>query len=235
MTTPDLSNSQAALRVFIICDQADTAPIWGYMIREKGLVAILETSVQRAMGRALEDIPDLIIIDVNASHQERLALCKKFRALSASPILLFLPTNNEVEILEAYDVGVDECVIKPISPPIFLAKIAAWSRRSWTEPMSPRRTSKLRLDPSRRSAVAENGEDVRLTNLEFRLLHLLMSRPGYVFKSEDIIQTVWGSQREKDQSLLKNMIYRLRKKLEEEAGETNLIQTWPGGYSFQED
>lgn len=235
MTTPDLSNSQAALRVFIICDQADTAPIWGYMIREKGLVAILETSVQRAMGRALEDIPDLIIIDVNASHQERLALCKKFRALSASPILLFLPTNNEVEILEAYDVGVDECVIKPISPPIFLAKIAAWSRRSWTEPMSPRRTSKLRLDPSRRSAVAENGEDVRLTNLEFRLLHLLMSRPGYVFKSEDIIQSVWGSQREKDQSLLKNMIYRLRKKLEEEAGETNLIQTWPGGYSFQED
>ena len=55
------------------------------------------------------------------------------------------------------------------------------------------------------------------------------------FKSEDIIQTVWGSQRENDQSLLKNMIYRLRKKLEEEAGETNLIQTWPGGYSFQED
>ena len=235
MTNPDLSHSQAALRVFVVCDQSDTAPIWGYMIREKGLVAILETSVQRAMGRAVEDIPDLIIIDVNASHEERIALCNKFRSLSSSPILLFLPANNEAEILEAYDAGVDECVIKPISPAIFLAKIAAWSRRSWTEPMSPRRTSKLRLDPSRRSAVGEKDEDIRLTNLEFRLLHLLMSRPGYVFQSEDIIQTVWGSQRQNDQSLLKNMIYRLRKKLEEEAGETNLIQTWPGGYSFQED
>ena len=187
------------------------------------------------MGRAVEDIPDLIIIDVNASHNERIALCKKFRALSSSPILLFLPTNNEVEILEAYDAGVDECVIKPISHSIFLAKIVAWSRRSWSEPMSPRRTKKLRLDPARRSAIAENGEDVRLTNLEFRLLHLLMSRPGYVFKGEEIIQTVWGSQREKDQSLLKNMVYRLRKKLEDEVGETNLIQTWPGGYSFRED
>jgi len=143
--------------------------------------------------------------------------------------------EHEVEILEAYDAGVDECVIKPISPSIFMAKIAAWSRRSWTEPMSPRRTNRLRLDPSRRSAINENGEDLRLTNLEFRLLHLLMSRPGYVFKSEDIISTVWGTQRENDQSLLKNMIYRLRKKLDEEAGETNLIQTWPGGYSFQED
>jgi len=235
MTPTDSPNSQAALRVFIICDQTDTAPIWGYMIREKGLVAILETSVQRAMGRAIEDIPDLIIIDVNDSHQERMRLCNKFRALSTSPILLFLPTNNEAEILEAYEAGVDECVIKPISPSIFLAKIVAWSRRSWTEPMSPRRTNKLHLDPSRRSAICEDGTDVRLTNLEFRLLHLLMSRPGYVFQNEDIIRTVWGAQRENDQSLLKNMIYRLRKKLEEEAGETNLIQTWPGGYSFQED
>jgi DNA-binding response OmpR family regulator len=205
------------------------------MIREKGLVAILETSVPRAMGRAVEDIPDLIIIDVNASRQDRMTLCKKFRALSSSPILLFLPSNNEAEILEAYDAGVDECVVKPISPAIFLAKIAAWSRRSWTEPMTPRQTNKLRLDPARRSAISDSGTDVRLTNLEFRLLHLLMSRPGYIFQSEDIIQTVWGSQRENDQSLLKNMIYRLRKKLEEEAGETNLIQTWPGGYSFQED
>jgi DNA-binding response OmpR family regulator len=233
MTTTD--PSQAALRVFIVCDQTDTAPIWGYMIREKGLVAILETSVPRAMGRAVEDIPDLIIIDVNASHEERLALCRKFRALSSSPILLFLPSNNEAEILDAYDAGVDECVIKPISPAIFLAKIAAWSRRSWTEPMTPRRTDKLRLDPARRSAISESGTDVRLTNLEFRLLHLLMSRPGYVFPGEDIIQTVWGTQRDNDPSLLKNMIYRLRKKLEEEAGETSLIQTWPGGYSFLED
>jgi DNA-binding response OmpR family regulator len=227
MTTTD--PSQAALRVFVVCDQTDTAPIWGYMIREKGLVAILETSVPRAMGRAVEDIPDLIIIDVNASHEERLALCRKFRALSSSPILLFLPSNNEAEILDAYDAGVDECVIKPISPAIFLAKIAAWSRRSWTEPMTPRRTDKLRLDPARRSAISESGTDVRLTNLEFRLLHLLMSRPGYVFPGEDIIQTVWGTQRDNDPSLLKNMIYRLRKKLEEEAGETSLIQTWPGG------
>ena len=79
MANTDQTHSQAALRVFIVCDQTDTAPIWGYMIREKGLVAILETSVQRAMERAVEDIPDLIIIDVNASHEERIALCKKLR------------------------------------------------------------------------------------------------------------------------------------------------------------
>jgi DNA-binding response OmpR family regulator len=231
----DQPETQAALRVFVVCDQDATAPIWGYIIREKGLVAILETSVQRAMDRSLEELPDLIVIDVNASHGQRIDLCKRFRTLSASPILLFLPSNNESEILEAYQAGVDECVVKPISPAIFLAKIMAWARRSWTEPMSSRQTQRLRLDPAHRSAIGANSQDIKLTNLEFRLLHLLMSRPGFVFKTDDIIQTVWGTKRPGDLALLKNVIYRLRKKLEDEAGESHLIQTWPGGYSFVED
>lgn len=223
--------SKAPLRVYVVCDQTATAPIWGYLIREKGLVAILETIFERAMEHALEDIPDLIIIDINASHEQRIALCKRYRALSASPILLFLPASNENEILEAYQNGVDECVVKPVSPAIFLAKILAWGRRSWAQPMSPLRTGPLRLDPAHRSAVAPTGSEVRLTNLEFRLLHLLMSRPGYVFKADEIMQTVWGMEKA-DLALLKNVVYRLRRKLEDESGKADLIQTQPGGYSF---
>ena len=222
-----------ALRVFIVCDQDATAPIWGYIIREKGLVAVLETSVQRAMERSMEEIPDLIVVDVNASHPQRMELCRKFRALSTSPILLFSPTNNEAEILEAYHNGVDECVIKPISPAIFLAKIMAWARRSWTVPMSSMQAGKLKLDPARRSAIEPKGNEIKLTNLEFRLMHLLMSCPGYVFKNEEIMQAVWGTAG--DLAVLKNVIYRLRKKLEPESSKSSyLIQTWPGGYSFQE-
>lgn len=75
-------------RVFVICDQDATAPIWGYIIREKGLVAILETSVQRAMERSMEEIPDLIVIDVNAPHAQRIELCQKFRANSQPDIII---------------------------------------------------------------------------------------------------------------------------------------------------
>ena len=232
---PSSSSLEAvgALRVFVVCDQDATAPIWGYIIREKGLVAVLETSVQKAMERSMEEIPDLIVIDVNASHPQRMELCRKFRTLSTTPILLFLPTNNEAEILESYQCGVDECVVKPISPAIFLAKIMAWTRRSWTVPMSPVRAGKLKLDPARRSAIEPKGNEIRLTNLEFRLMHLLMSRPGYVFKNEEIMQAVWGTAG--DLAVLKNVVYRLRKKLEPESSKSSfLIQTWPGGYSFQE-
>ncbi|MGH8248308.1 MAG: winged helix-turn-helix domain-containing protein, partial [Gammaproteobacteria bacterium] len=135
--------------------------------------------------------------------------------------------------LEAYQAGVDECVLKPISPAIFLAKIMAWARRSWSEPMTPRTAGRLRLDPARRSMVGSNNHEIKLTNLEFRLLHLLMSRPGYVFPTDEIIQTVWGTQG--DVVLLKNVIYRLRRKMEDEAEENHLIQTYPGGYSFLEN
>ena len=228
-----ISSFDVSNRVFVVCDQDATAPIWGYIIREKGLVAILETSTQRAMERSMEEIPDLVIIDVNAPHPQRMELCKKFRSLSNSPILLFLPTNNEAEILEAYHNGVDECVIKPISPAIFLAKITAWVRRSWMAPMNPVQAGKLKLDPARRSAIEPKGSEIKLTNLEFRLMHLLMSRPGYVFKNEEIMQSVWGTSG--DLAVLKNVIYRLRKKIETESKKPSyLIQTWPGGYSFQE-
>ncbi|NOY99402.1 MAG: response regulator transcription factor [Chloroflexi bacterium] len=235
MNSTKLAEANATLRVFVVCDQTDTAPILGYMIRERGLTAIIETSVQRAMDRSVEEIPDLIIIDVNAPHAERIKLCKKYRALSASPILLFLPAHHEAEILEAYRAGVDECVVKPISPAIFLAKITAWSRRSWTVPVRDLRTGKLNLDPARRIAIDPDGKEIKLTNLEFRLLHLLMSRPGYVFKSEEIIETVWGMYGQGDYTLLKNVVYRLRKKLGHESGDRYLIQTSPGGYSFRED
>ncbi len=221
------------IRVLIICDQTDTAPLLGYMIREKGLNAIIETSVQRALNRATEIMPELIVIDVNAPHAERISLAKKYRTVSKSPILLFLPTHHETEILEAYQAGVDECIVKPVSPAVFLAKITAWSRRSATPLFQPATPPKLQLDPARRLALSPAGDAINLTNLEFRLLRLLMNRPGYVFTNEEIILSVWGSAGESDQTALKNVIYRLRKKLGKER--EYMIQTSPGGYSFRED
>lgn len=221
-----------ATRVLVICDQSDTAPLLGYMLREKGLNAIIETSVQRAINRAIEITPDLIIIDVNAPHAERIALVIKYRSLSKKPILLFLPAHHESEILEAYRAGVDECIVKPISPAIFLAKIVAWSRRSVPAQTSPRNMPQFRLDSAKRLARTPDGEEIYLTNLEFRLLRLLMNRPGFVFRSEEIIRTVWGHTDTSDQTPLKNVVYRLRKKLGAER--EYMIQTAPGGYSFQD-
>jgi DNA-binding response OmpR family regulator len=224
-------------KIFVVCNQNDTAPVWGYILRQHGLTTILETSLEKAVDRWTTENPDLVVIDVDLPHARRMELYRKFRAVSVAPILLFLPAYHETEILEAYTEGVDEVVVKPISPAIFLAKIMVWKRRSWTVPtaeLSQVKAGKHNLDPARRCLVNPNGSEIKLTNLEFRLLHLLMSRPGHVFSAEDIIQAIWGGYGSGDQVLLKNVVYRLRRKIEADPSHPVFLQTWQRGYSFQE-
>jgi DNA-binding response OmpR family regulator len=95
------------------------------------------------------------------------------------------------------------------------------------------RAGKHRLDPARRCIVDAHGLEIKLTNLEFHLLHILMSRPGHIFSAEDIIESIWGGYGNGDHILLKNVVYRLRKKIEEDPSHPLLVQTWQGGYSFQ--
>jgi DNA-binding response OmpR family regulator len=224
-------------KIFVVCDQTDTAPVWGYILGHKGLTVILETSIEKAFDRWATEFPDLVVIDVDVPHEERMSLYRDFRAASVGPILLFLPAYHETQILGAYAAGVDEVVVKPISPAIFLAKIMAWTRRSWTVPVEGLnlvKAGKHRLDPTRRCLVNPDGVELKLTNLEFRLLHLLMSRPGHVFSAEDIVESIWGGYDSGDQVLLKNVVYRLRRKIESDPSHPVLVQTGPGGYCFQE-
>ena len=223
-------------KIFVVCDQNDTAPVWGYILRQKGLSVILETSFEKAIDRWSSEITDIVVIDLDVPHPDRMDLYRRFRAVSVAPILMFLPAYHESEILYAYAAGVDEVIIKPISPAIFLAKIMAWTRRSWTvtvDELSLVKAGKHRLDPARRSLINPEGRETKLTNLEFRLLHQLMSRPGDVFPAEDLVESIWGGYGNGDQVLLKNVVYRLRKKIEADPSRPYLLQTGLGGYSFQ--
>ena len=236
MTQADPLKNRDVPKIFVVCDQRDTAPVWGYLLGEQGLTVVLETSIAKALDRWANEITDLVVIDIDIPHEDRMELYQRFRAVSVAPILMFLPTYHETQILEAYATGVDEVVVKPISPAIFLAKIQAWVRRSWTVPVDGLglvRVGKHRLDPTTRCLIDPTGCEIKLTNLEFRLLHLLMSRPAIVFNAEDIIQAIWGAFGNGDQVLLKNVVYRLRRKIEDDPSRPALLQTWQGGYSFQ--
>lgn len=222
-------------KIFVACDLGDTAPVWGYILKQQGLIVILESKVEKALERWSVEMPELIVIDIEVVRHDPLELCKKFRAISVAPILLFLPAYHETQILDAYVIGVDDVIVKPVSPPIFLAKIQAWMRRTWVMPIDGLnlvKAGRYRLMPLSRCIVDPNGEQIKLTNLEFRLLHLLMSRPLHVFMAEEIIQAIWGGYGNSDHVLLKNVVYRLRKKIEMNQGNPVIIQTWPGGYSF---
>ena len=225
-------------KIYIICNQGETGPAWGYVLRQRGVTVAIETSPERALERWGDETPDVVVIDISASHAERLDLCRQLRAVSVGPILVFLPAHHETEILEAYAAGADDCVVKPISPAIFTAKVMAWAQRSWLMPIEsvrPVQTTSWNLDPRTRSLVHVHGIRVPLTNLEYRLLNLLMSKPGQVFSNEELIRVVWGNYGHGDEVLLKNVVYRLRKKLDANGDDIRPMQTWQGGYSFNDN
>lgn len=231
----DLPDGQPIPKVFVVCDQRDTAPVWGYILRQRRLNVVLETSLERAADRWASELADLVVIDIDISRHDPVVLCRRFREVSLAPLLLFLPTHHETQILDAYAAGVDDIVVKPIGPALFLAKIMAWVRRSWMVPvdeMSLVNAGGYKLDPGKRCMINPNGREIKLTNLELRLLLLLMSRRGHVFSAEDIIQSIWGGLCGGDQVPLKNVVYRLRKKIEVDHGHPILLQTGQGGYFF---
>jgi len=223
--------------ILIVCNEPSTAPVWGYMIREKKLQAVIELDPEKTIERCEEIEPALTIFDLNLQPSKILDLCLKLRAICENPILLFLPSYDENQILEYYDSGIDDCVIKPISPPVFYAKVRAWLRHSDQQPVGTMIeicVENIRLDPNQNLLNLGNGKEIKLTNLEVRFLHLLMSRPGQVFDSDAIVKEVWGLYGEQDVTLLKHLVYRLRRKLDDDPNDPRWIQTWHGvGYSFK--
>lgn len=226
----------AAGRLLLVSDDPETGQIWVYALGQQGLEVVLVSSAEEALDRWGMESFDLIIVDYHALQLDGVDVCRRLRAEAISPILLLTPSGNEAHVLEAYEAGVDECIAKPISPPLFLAKVRAWLRRSWTVPaegLDNLQAGDFQLDPIRRELVTATGAVIKLTNLELRLLQLLMSHPGQVLESDLIVDRVWGYTGGGDSVLLKNLVYRLRRKIEPEPSEPSYIETVAGeGYTF---
>jgi two-component system response regulator RegX3 len=223
-------------RVLLVSDEPASGRIWAFALQQMGLEAALVSTSREALDRWAVGGFDMLIIDVHTPQLDGIDLCRQVRAEAVSPILLFSPRGDEAHILEAYQAGVDECVTKPVSPALFLAKARAWLRRSWTVSagtLDCLQVDALRLDPARREIVAADGLTVKLSALEFRLLYLLMNHRGQVLYSDLIIDRVWGYAGGGDHTLLKNLVYRLRRKIEPDPHLPCYIQTVAGeGYSF---
>jgi DNA-binding response OmpR family regulator len=222
------STPAAGSAVLLVGDDREVGGIWSFALRQMGLQPVLAHSATEALSLWERQAYDLVLIDVSGPRLDGIGLARRLRAEAVNPILLFTPDREETQVLQAYQAGVDECVLKPVSPAMFLAKVRAWLRRTWTVPtagLEPIEKGPLRLDPASRQVTVEGGNPIRLTNLEFRLLHLLMSQPGQVLGPELIIGRVWGYCGEGDTALLKSLVYRLRQKIEPDPAHPAHIQT----------
>jgi DNA-binding response OmpR family regulator len=222
-----------APKVLIISNQQTTGPLWVFSLQQQRMNVVLEANPKHALERCEAESPDLIVLDINLSAEETLKLIQTLRAELVSPILLLTPHAEDLH-LEAYNAGVDDCMQKPVSPSLFQAKIKVWLRRSWsdsTSTLEPIKLGSIQLEPGERMLILQNGQAVRLTNLELRLLYYLMNRPDHTVPVEELNQRVWGYVGDGDNTMLKNVVYRLRRKIEPDPSEPKIIQTVVGvGY-----
>lgn len=224
-------------KILVVSNQQATGPLWVFSLQQQqNIEAILEPLPVNTVDRWESENPDLVILDINLPEPNIIELVKKLRQETIVPIMLLTGSRSEEFMLEAYEAGVDDCLLKPVSPSLFNAKIKVWLQRLAVLPTSALDSLKIgefTLIPSERKIQVGNAEPVRLSNLEFRLLFLLMNRPGQTVTIEEINQRVWGYIKEADTTMLKNVIYRLRRKIEADPAKPQVVQTVAGvGYRF---
>jgi len=222
--------------ILIVCDEPTTSRIWGLCVTELHCRPLVANSIEQAVNIIEESSPDLIVIDTTSRGVSGVQMCSALREHANMPLLLLTPINNETHTLEAYQAGVDDCIIKPISPALFLAKVRVWLHRSWTvqvESLDKLTIGAYTLEPAKHHLLGCDGKKIHLSNLEFRVLYLFMTHPNQPFANEEIIERVWGFYGEGNSALVKNVIYRLRKKIEPNQERTQFIRTETGGYLFR--
>jgi DNA-binding response OmpR family regulator len=159
-----------------------------------------------------------------------LEVCARIRNESDVPIIMLTVRDTDDNVIAALEAGADEYIIKPFSPRQLIARIRALLRRAVKEPQEILQAGPLTFDAERREVHVGEADPIRLTHLETRLLRALMQNPDRVLNNDTLILRVWGPEGATNE-MLKQLVYRLRNKLETESGAPSLIETIPNaGY-----
>jgi len=220
------------MKILVVEDGLPLADVISFTLRRAGFTVVNAYNGLTAMELWAAEQPSLVLLDLNLPQRDGMEVCRHIRAHGDTPIIILSVRNSDEVIVEALELGADDYVVKPFSTTQLVARVRALLRRMGTPPTAGvLESGGLHFDRSRNEVQRSGSEPLRLTPLEARLLEALMINQGQVLTNETLITTVWGPDGA-DRSMLKQLVYRLRSKLEKDAP-TPLIETIPGiGYSF---
>ncbi|MEV0880416.1 response regulator transcription factor [Micromonospora echinofusca] len=162
-------------------------------LRERGHAVAAASTAMTGLRDALDDRPDLVVLDLGLPDLDGRELLRMLRAVSAVPVIVATARDDETEIVRVLDAGADDYVVKPFTAAQLDARIRAVLRRG-TGPASEEDPALvvggLRVDPRSRQ-VSLDGTPVELTPREFDLLHHLAGRPGQVVTKRELLAEVW--------------------------------------------
>jgi len=220
------------MKALIVDDDLALADVLSFTMRRAGYEVVTAHDGQAALDRWESEGPDIIILDINMPKLDGLKVCQRIRAEDSTPIIFLSVRGEEDDVVQGLELGADDYIVKPFSPRQLVARSEAVLRRAKGKPVALGRleVANMTLDSSRNELQYPNGKPVKLTPLEVRLLESLMLNHDQVLTFDVLIDAVWG-QSGADKSMLKQLVYRLRRKIENDPSEpTHLTTMLPACY-----
>ncbi len=223
--------------LLVVDDEEDILHLVEYNLAKDGYRVTCAASGEAGLKAARTQAPDLIILDLMLPGVDGLEVCKTLRSDNKTrhiPIIMLTAKGEEADVVTGLELGADDYVTKPFSPRVLAARVKTVLRRKKQESDDGQAVTRVRdltIHPGRHEVLAR-GSLVDLTYTEFRILHLLARRPGWVFTRWQIINGVQGDDVVVTDRSVDVHIVSLRRKLGE-CGE--YIETIRGvGYRFKE-
>lgn len=224
-------------RVLVVDDEEDILELVRYNLAKEGFRLRCVATGEDALATARAELPDLIVLDLMLPGLDGLEVCrilKRDPKTAHVPIVMLTAKGEEADVVAGLELGADDYVTKPFSPRVLLARIKAVLRRKTAQPPEesvPIQVRDIAIIPQRHEVIVR-GKPVELTNCEFRLLHYLARRPGWVFTRQQIIDNVRGDNYPVTDRSVDVQVVGLRKKL---GPCGDCIETVRGvGYRFKE-
>ena len=223
------------MKILVADDDLDLLGLVAYSLSQAGYLVVKASDGPGALAMFDAEAPDLVILDINMPGASGFEVCTAIRARGDVPVMMLTARGEEQDLVKALDLGADDYLTKPFSPqdPAGARQGAAAARERRSQPRAavrgPRDARPGELHRAHRAAVTP----ISLTKLELRLLQMLLAQAGRAVNSDRLLVQVWGHRGSGDRQLLKQLVHRLRHKIEANPAVPQLLQTAaPSGYKL---
>lgn len=228
-------STRPAPTALVIDDEAQIRRLLRVTLEANGYRVLDAATGQSGLAEAAQRAPDVILLDLGLPDMDGITVLKRIREWSTAPVLILSVRDQEEDKVAALDAGADDYVTKPFHSGELLARLRAALRHVQPRETDPLfRSAGIEVDLALRR-VTRNGEEVRLTPIEYNLLRLLVTHAGKVLTHRQLLTAVWGEKAAEQTHYLRVHLAHLREKLEPDASTPQLILTEPGvGYRLME-
>jgi two-component system, OmpR family, KDP operon response regulator KdpE len=223
-------------RVLIVEDEPALLRALRINMRARGYEVYTAASGRAALTEAARRPPDAVLLDLGLPDVDGVSVIRELRTWSAAPVIVLSGRTGSGDKIGALDAGANDYVTKPFDIEELLARLRAALRKDMPVGAAEIRLGQWVIDLVAYTATAVDGEVAHLTPTEWRLLEMLLRRPGQLVAARRLLTSVWGPGYERSTNYLRFHMARLRRKLEEDPSRPRYLLTEPGmGYRYQPD